>query len=67
MKPRCPYYIPPRYYVDSETDIGYEGSAMCDLADASCLVEYGNRCETYNDFLDEDYEEWARENAERET
>ncbi len=59
MKPECPYYRPPRIAVDPETDKIYEGSAMCDLEDVSCLVEYGNGCEEYNDYLKEVEEEDA--------
>ena len=41
----CPYYIAPRYYVDPKTDKGYEGTAMCDLSDKACLMEYEGKCE----------------------
>lgn len=53
MKPECPWYIPPKLYVDPKTDKDVEGSAMCDLTDKYCLVEYGSECEEYNKFLKE--------------
>lgn len=53
MKPKCPNLIKPRYYVDPKTDKGYEGSYMCDLNDKYCLKEYGNKCETCEEFLNE--------------
>ena len=49
----CQYYRPPKYYVDPETDKDYEGSAWCDLSDKYCLVEYGDECEEYNEYLKE--------------
>lgn len=54
MNPKCPYYVAPRYYVNPKTDEDCEGSAMCDLADKYCLMEYGDDCETYQEFLEED-------------
>lgn len=54
MKPECPFYMTPQYYVDPKTDKGYEGSAMCKETDEYCLVEYGNECDTYNEFLKEE-------------
>jgi len=54
MEPKCPHYLTPRYYVDPKTDKGYEGSAMCELVDKYCLVEYGNDCGTYNEWLKEE-------------
>ena len=53
MEPECPNLIHPRYYVDPATDEGYEGSYMCNLVDKYCLVEYGNECEEYNNYLKE--------------
>lgn len=57
MKPECPEYRPPRVYVDPKTDKDYEGSAMCNLVDKPCLVEYGSQCDTYDDYLRELKEE----------
>ncbi len=54
MEPRCPYYKSPRYLVDPKTDKGYESMAMCDMVDKHCLVEYGNDCDEYNEFLKEE-------------
>jgi hypothetical protein len=51
MKPECPHYTPPRLYVDYRTDKDFEGSAMCELSDNYCLVEYSNGCEIYDEFL----------------
>lgn len=53
MNPVCPNYIAPRYYVDPKTDKGYEGSAMCNLNDKYCLMEYGDKCEAYDEYLKE--------------
>lgn len=54
MEPRCPYYKAPRLLTDPKTDKSYEGSAMCDLTDKYCQVEYGNACDEYNEFLKEE-------------
>ena len=44
----CPYYIPPRIYIDPRTGVDYEGSAMCSLCDRYCLKEYGQECVEYD-------------------
>lgn len=57
MKPKCPYYQPPKYGVTVKDGIEYdfEGSAMCELTDKYCLVEYGEPkdCDTYMEYLTE--------------
>lgn len=51
----CPHYIAPRYVVftDPKTGIEHdcEGTAMCELVDKPCLVEYGNDCDIYVEYL----------------
>ena len=54
MKPECPYYQPPKYYVNPETGEDFEGAAMCNLVDKYCLVEYGHECEIYQEYLKEE-------------
>ena len=58
MNPVCPNYIAPRYhiYVDKNgVEREFEGTAMCELVDKPCLVEYGKPedCEEYQQFLNE--------------
>jgi len=49
-KPPCPEQLP-RIAVDLKTDKIYEGSAMCRLVDKYCLLETGDQCDTYNEYL----------------
>jgi len=49
----CPSYIPPRYYVNPDTDEGFEGIAMCEESDHPCLLEYGMDCDSYDTHMEE--------------
>ena len=49
-KPRCPYSKSTGGF-DPERDEYVEGCDMCDLVDKWCLLDGGQECETYNDFL----------------
>ena len=50
-KPRCPYRKGSSAAYDFKRDKVYEGADMCTLVDKWCLLESGNRCETYEEFL----------------
>jgi hypothetical protein len=52
-KPECPFHKPPKFYVNSETDEGYEGVPECELEGTLCLDDYGIPCSVYTDFLKE--------------
>jgi hypothetical protein len=48
-KPQCPYAIKRGGYCAELDDYFYD--VICDLVDKYCLIEYGNSCETYEEFL----------------
>jgi len=50
-QPRCPHQLPPRRAVDPTTDKSYESLAMCSETDKYCLLETGDECEVYSEFL----------------
>lgn len=53
----CPHYRRPMYMVytdESGIEHDVEGSSMCDLVDKPCLIEYGDKCDTYMEWLKEE-------------
>jgi len=51
MNPKCPHLKTSRAY-DDQFDEVYEGS-ICTLADKHCLMEAGEECKIYNQWLEE--------------
>jgi len=48
----CPYQKQERAF-DFARDKVYEGPVMCDLVDKPCLLESGDECDTYEEYLQE--------------
>jgi hypothetical protein len=62
-KPVCPYATKRGGYSAELDDYFY--SVMCDLVDKYCLVEYGQTCETYDEFLEISAKEAEEESEEQ--